>query len=74
MGGVEEQMMMMQRARASLGEVVLHMPVAMKAAYLEALYQCPHLVETESNPDTFLLFENFNCFLKSFTKIIDGIF
>ena len=52
--------MMMQRARASLGEVVLHMPVAMKAAYLEALYQCPHLVETESNPDTFLLFENFN--------------
>jgi hypothetical protein len=59
MRDVEEQMMI-QRARTHLSDVVLYMPVATKAAYLEALVQCPHLVESESNPETFLRFENFN--------------
>ncbi|GAX21679.1 hypothetical protein FisN_29Hu119 [Fistulifera solaris] len=56
----DEQRMMMQRARAHLNEVVMQMPVAAKTAYLEALTQCPHLVETETNPEIFLRFENFN--------------
>jgi hypothetical protein len=59
MGDMQEQMMI-QRARTHLSEVVLYMSVDSKAAYLEALVQCPHLVETESNPETFLRFENFN--------------
>jgi hypothetical protein len=59
MGDMQEQMMM-QRACTHLSDVVLYMPMATKAAYLEALIQCPHLVESESNPETFLRFEDFN--------------
>lgn len=46
--------------RKNLDEAIKLIPDAKKAAYLEAVKLAPHLVETESNPMYFLIYESFN--------------
>lgn len=49
-----------QRALNHLKEVLEFISPDRKAAYLQALNECPHLVQTESDPLKFLRFEKYN--------------
>lgn len=52
--------LLQQRAVAQLRDALAMIPQQQQAEYREALYRCPHLVETESDPMQFLLFADFN--------------